>query len=277
MRNSSKFLAGGLLAFALGLTGCLTDSKDGDKGLTVSAPSNQSVSYGDTIKFNVTAAGGTAPYTYQWYGKLGNVVEQLLGEDSASVKTVADAEETPDGMKIWAKVTDSKGNVAISDTATLTIVFDDLKVLSVGAQGNSSLGSVVDLDSGKVWQSATANLNVGKIDLVYMFYAGKLSLNGARAARDSGTTHSINLTNGYGSAAKEIQFIEVSSKPASVAAATTIYEAGPRVRSAVVSNGKKYVTLSSEGRYFYIEVSDVTGTDNTATAKVSFSAGEIKD
>lgn len=273
---SKKLFTGSVLALGFVLGGCSLLEDDKDEGLKVSALTDLTVTYGDSIKFDGKATGGTAPYTYEWFGTYGG--DTAVIDSVAILAGVANAEETPDGIQVWVEVTDSKGNKAVSNKAKLTIQFKATgDTLTLGAQGNLGVGSVLDLDSGKVWSSATANLNQAKIDLVFLYYGAvgdsAASLNGALAAKDSGVKYGINLTNTY-TTAKNIQFVKVASKPTSVSVATEAYATGTKLRSARVVAGDKFVVLSTEGRYYFIEVKTVAN-GRTGTAKVEFVAGEI--
>lgn len=239
-----------------------------------SQPADANTSPGDSVLFSVVATGGKAPYTYVWWGAVGEDTLEFEDEDKPFIGGPVD--ETPDGLQVWVVVTDSKGAKVKSRIATLTQTFGGLDTLRAGAQANVTLGAAIDLDSGKVWTSATANANLGKIDLVYLYYDGKAVLNGAAAARDSGVKYGINLTNGYGVSVKNIGFVKVSAKPARLSQAGAAYVGGPILRSSAIAAGDKFVVKSTEGRYYYLEVQEVSGT-SAGSARLAFAAGEYAD
>ena len=146
---------------------------------------------------------------------------------------------------------------------------------NLGAQAHPTLGSVLDLDSGKVWLSAVANQNQAKIDLVYLYYNSAAHLDGARAARDSGAKYTINLTNTYDTTkVKDIMMVKVTAKPADQEAGITAYTAGPLIRSTTIAIGDKFVVKTTEGKYAYVEIAAVAGT-TAGTADVSFIIGSL--
>lgn len=275
--STKKFLVGGLAALTLVLAGCLTDDST-DEGPSITAqPASQTKVVGDTVTMSVTATG-TGTLSYRWVVLLaGSTTYDTLEETTATIKFVADVEK--DGGLIKCVVKDSKGTT-VSSSATLTVtgtVWGTDKIDSLGAQANLGLGSVIDLDSGKVWSSGTANLNQAKIDLVYLYYGGAgdsaASLNGALAAKDSCVKYGIGLADGY-TAAVDIKLVKVTAKPSSQHHAKYAYDNGTKLRSVRIVAGDKFVVLTTGGKYAYIEVTSVSG-KTAGTAKVTFNIGTI--
>jgi membrane carboxypeptidase/penicillin-binding protein PbpC len=69
---------------------------------------------GQSVTFTSTVSGGYTPYNYQWY----------LNGSAVSGATLSTWMFTPltiGTYKVYLNVTDSSGNVAISDTATITV------------------------------------------------------------------------------------------------------------------------------------------------------------
>ena len=92
--------------------------------LTVSAqPVDQTVTPGTTVSFTVTAAGGKAPYAYQWqYQKPG--ASAWSNVSAASGKTAVYTLKTElrhNGYTYRCRITDADGSVVYSDTALLTV------------------------------------------------------------------------------------------------------------------------------------------------------------
>jgi hypothetical protein len=273
-----KILISGLAALSLGLAGCLTDSKDDDKAPTITThPTDQDVAYGETVTFSVVATG-KAPLTYTWVSADGDT---LSDTNSATWTGVPPAEAN--GLVLKCIVSNSVGSVT-SNTATLTITGLAAcptinKTVTLGAQG-AAQGSALDLDTAGVWNSATANANQAKIDLVLLYFDGEFNLSGALAARDSGKKYVINLTDGYDSTqVKDIKFVLVAEKPANQQLAMEIYadaeEADELLRSIWIEAGDKLVVKTTEGKYVYVEVTTVTGTTSAGTAVLTLSLSTL--
>jgi hypothetical protein len=275
--STKNFLIGSLAALSLVLAGCLTSEDDPEETAPVitAQPASDTAAVGDSVTFTVTATGAIS---YQW---IKGTSDTIVGATSASLKVAATV--ALDGATYKCVVTNATGSTT-SSAAVLTVtglVWPTAKVDTLGAQG-ATKGSVLDLDSGKVWSSATANANVAKIDVVLLWYGGAgdtaLSLNGANAARDSGVKYNINLTNGYSDAvAKDIMFVKVAAKPLSQDHAKFAYTAGTKVRSIRIASGDKFVVLSSENKYMYLEITAVNTTTvkNQSTSSVSFITGSL--
>jgi hypothetical protein len=133
-------------------------------------------------------------------------------------------------------------------------------VLSAGAQAHPTLGSVLDLDSGKVWKSAVANANQEKIDLVFLNYGGAYYLHDAVSAKAAGVANGINLTDSYDAAKiKASTLVKVSTKPKDRETAKANYDAGTKVAFSVITGGEMFVVKSTEGALFLVTVGSVSG------------------
>jgi hypothetical protein len=275
--STKKLLVSGLAAISFVLAGCLTDDS-GDEGPDITTnPVSQTKVVGDTATFSVVATGsGTLTYTWVRLSAGSSTYDTLATETASTLKIVSAVAQ--DGAAFKCVVKDSKG-IAVSTSGTLTVTgtaYGTDMMDSLGAQA-AGPGSALDLDSGKVWQSGTANLNQAKIDLVYLYYGGvgdsAASLNGALAAKDSGVKYNINLTNSY-TAALDIKLVKVTAKPSSQHHAKYAYDNGTKLRSVRVVAGDKFVVLTTGGKYAYIEVTSVSGT-TAGTAKITFNIGTI--
>jgi hypothetical protein len=269
-----KVFACSLLALSLGFTGCLTDDsgdEDSDTLKITAQPGNVTAAVGDSATISVTATG-KGPIKYEWFAVIaGDTIE--IEDTTASIKFMVNSYMNAAVLKVIV----SNGEALVtSNAATITVTFAAADTLSLGAQGNGPLGSVLDLDSGKVWSSATANANQAQIDLVYLYYNGKATLNGAKAARDSGIAYSINLTNSYSaSLVKDIKLVKVTSKPANLSIADSLYNVGPQLRStATLVENDKFVVLTTEGEYMFVEVRGIAGT-TAGSAALSISVGAV--
>jgi parallel beta-helix repeat protein len=78
------------------------------------SPLSSSILVGQSVTFTSTVSGGYPPYSYQWYLN-GSIVS------GATSNTWTFTPQTIGTYKVYLNVTDSSGNVAISDTATITV------------------------------------------------------------------------------------------------------------------------------------------------------------
>jgi hypothetical protein len=149
------------------------------------------------------------------------------------------------------------------------------KVLDVGAQGASG-GSVIDLDSGVVWNSATANANQSGIDLVFLHYGSAFHLENAVMAKASGIANSINLTNSYNSAQiKDVGIVKITTKPDDQEAAKAAYTAGSKIQGSAVVEGDMFLVMSTGGKLALVTVGTIVGSDKTGGAKIKISVNTI--
>ncbi|MCD6024482.1 MAG: hypothetical protein K0Q91_1398 [Fibrobacteria bacterium] len=267
-----KVFACSLLALSLGLTGCLTDDGDEDTTLSItSQPASVTVAIGDSATVSVSASG-PGPIHYLWIATIG-AVNDTLNDTTATIKFRVDASLSGATLRV---VVSNASTTITSSAATIHVAFTAADTLTLGAQANAVLGSAIDLDSGKVWNSTVANANQAKIDLVYLYYNSKATLNGAKTARDSGIVYNINLTNTYSAGqVKDIKLVKVTAKPATLAIADSLYNSGAKVGSTVVAAGDKFVVKSTENNYQYVEIRSVAGT-TAGTAGLSISYGKIR-
>lgn len=139
--------------------------------------------------------------------------------------------------------------------------------VSIGAQGNATLGSAIDLDTKTVMLSGAANAAQGTIDLVFVFSGGDLQLVSPVAAKAAGD---VPLAANYDATKiHDTQFGIVSTPPEDSEAAATIYAGTPKVNSVVIFDGGKYLVKTDKGKLALVTVSEVQGTDNTASAKLT--------
>ena len=89
----------------------------------ISQPTSQEVEPGTPVSFTVTAARGTAPYTYQWqYLKPGAAAWVNVASASGKTKTYSlTALLRHDGYKYRCQITDADGTSVLSDEALLTV------------------------------------------------------------------------------------------------------------------------------------------------------------
>jgi hypothetical protein len=138
----------------------------------------------------------------------------------------------------------------------------------IGAQGNLSIGSAVDLDNKTVMLSNAALAAQGTIDLVFVFADGDLQLMSPVAAKAAG----IPLAAGYdASKIHDTQFGIVSTPPEDSEAGVTIFAGTPKVNDVTIFDGAKYLVKTDKGKLALITITDVVGDDNTASAKLTIS------
>ena len=85
----------------------------------ISHPAAVTVSAGDEVSFIVKAEG--LGLGYQWYYRKAGAAGWNLWKGHTTATTVAVANATWDGMQVYCVVTDSGGNTAASDPATITL------------------------------------------------------------------------------------------------------------------------------------------------------------
>jgi hypothetical protein len=149
--------------------------------------------------------------------------------------------------------------------------------LSVGAQGNATLGSALELDLGLVYSSSQANANLEDVDLVFMYYTNAYHIDNTMAARAAGVANSINLTNTYDQTkVKDNKFVKVTSAPANQEAAKKAFtDAATKLATSTVSNGDMFIVQTTDGDYAFVKVVAVTGASNTGAADFSVSVTTI--
>jgi hypothetical protein len=139
--------------------------------------------------------------------------------------------------------------------------------VSAGAQGHTSLGSVLDLDSEKAWLSAVANANQEGIDLVFLYYAGAFHLNNAVEAKAAGVANSIIMTIAYDDARiKSVKIVKITAKPADQEEARKVFAAGAPIHGSVIQAGDIFLAESTGGKLALVTVRSVVGTDNKGAA-----------
>ncbi len=151
------------------------------------------------------------------------------------------------------------------------------KTLSVGAQGNASLGSALELDTGKVYSSAAANANLADVDLVFMYYGTDYHIDNTKSAKAAGKANSINLTDSYSDAkVSDNKFVKVPTKPADQEAAKAAFTAGTPMTSSTVAANDMFIVMTTQGHYALLTVSAVTGSDKAGAADFKVSVGTIE-
>lgn len=146
-------------------------------------------------------------------------------------------------------------------------------ILTVGAQGNTSYGTAVDLDAKKVLLASAATAAQSSIDILFVFSGGDLQLAGPAAAKAAGD---VPLATAYdGTKIKDIKIAKVSTIPEDSEAGKLTFEQSNPQGTAYVFDGGAYVVKTGEGKIFYVKVANVVGTDNTASAQLTIAPSGI--
>ncbi|HEX7807759.1 MAG TPA: matrixin family metalloprotease, partial [Thermoanaerobaculia bacterium] len=127
-------------------------------------PSNASVELGQNAQLSVIA-GGTSPFTYQWYqGDSGNLSQPVAGANSASFSP--GPFNTAGTFKYWVRVSNTCGATTNSvNSNTVIVTAGSCVPVSINGQPTS-----VNLPLG---QGATLNVNLqGTAPFTYQWYQG---------------------------------------------------------------------------------------------------------
>jgi hypothetical protein len=147
--------------------------------------------------------------------------------------------------------------------------------LNLGGQAHPTLGSVAELDTGKVYTSAVANANVSAIDLVFLYYTGGWHIDNSKSAKAAGIANSINLTNSYPDAAvRDNKFVKVTTKPANQEAGKAAFNAGTELSSSAIANGDMFLVETTGGKLVLVTVTSLTGVA-TGAADIKVSIGSL--
>lgn len=147
--------------------------------------------------------------------------------------------------------------------------------LNLGGQAHPTLGTVAELDTGKVYTSAIANANLSSVDAVFLYYGAAWHIDNTKSAKAAGIANSINLTNSYPDASvKDNKFVKVSAKPANQEAGKTAFAAGPQIATSVITNGDMFLVNTTGNKIVLVTISSVTGVASGA-ADIKVSIGSL--
>ena len=167
-------------------------------------------------------------------------------------------------MSLTGCMTDDKGSTPPANQHT---PWGPDTTVSIGAQGNLSLGSAIDLDTRTVMPASVALQNQGTIDLVFIFSDGDLKLASPVAAKAAGD---VPLAAQYDATKiHDTQFAFVSSKPDDSQQADTAYAGYPKFDVSIAIEGGQYLVKTDKGKIAILTVHDIQGIDNTASAKLT--------
>src|SRR4051812_30672015 len=86
----------------------------------------------------------------------------------------------------------------------------------------------------------------------------------------------VPLADGYDPAKiKDTQIATVSTKPVDSEIAASTYEQTPKNNYVIVFDGGQYLVKTEKGKIFSVIISEVQGSDNTASAKLTISPSGI--
>lgn len=139
--------------------------------------------------------------------------------------------------------------------------------VTVGAQGNLAYGSALDLDTKKVLKAPDALAAQETIDLLFIFTDGNLKFASPVAAKAAGD---VPLAAGYDATKiKDTQIASTSTQPETSEIGDTTYNETLKVDIIYASAGFGYLVKTDKGKLVYVHIDDVTGEDNTGTAKIT--------
>jgi hypothetical protein len=169
------------------------------------------------------------------------------------------------GVSLTGCMTDDKNDSGA--TVAKHTPFGAATVVSIGAQGNTAYGSAVDLDAKKVMLSDAALAAQGTIDIVFIFSNGDLQIASPVYAKAAGD---VPLATNYDAAKiKDTQFGRLSTPPEDSEQAITLFAQTPKSNNAIVLEGVPYLVKTDKGKLATITLTEVTGTDKTASAKLT--------
>jgi len=129
------------------------------------SPLSASISVGQSVTFTSTVSGGYPPYSYQWY------LNDSIVSGAAS-NTWKFTPLTIGTYRVYLNVTDSSGNVAISDTATITVASQ--LIMSISPMSASIL-----VDQSVTFTSTTSG---GYSPYTYQWFLNGNPVSGATSA-----------------------------------------------------------------------------------------------
>lgn len=248
-------------------------ARDGDITITAAdmAPLVSKLILGDsTVEGKVTGipTGKARKLDVKVYDSAGTVRYQ----GSASTDIVADS-TLPVSLTLFRKTGSTTVTGSVSETDTIappdSTPWGPATRVNLGAQGHSTLGSVLDFDSAKAWTSVPAYANQAGIDLVFLFYQGAFHLDNAVQAKAAGVANSINLTLGYDTTKiKDIFLVRIAGMPADRETARLVFAAGTKIKGSVITAGDRFLAESTEGKLVMVTVVSVSGTDKQGAAEV---------
>lgn len=118
-------------------------------------PRDTTMYEGSTCSLSVVAAGGTAPYTYEWHqiGKNGKDIipsgsSYYTGVNTATLTLKKQYVDPDDGLKYYCIVRDAKGQTIYSTTVTVTVKYAPLVITTQPVNQSCYEGGTVTLSVG---------------------------------------------------------------------------------------------------------------------------------
>ncbi len=169
-------------------------------------------------------------------------------------------------------LTDDKKDDDTVATGTHTALGAEATI-SVGAQGHSTLGTAVDLDTKAVLLSAAANAAQGTIDVLFAYSGNAFKLMSPIAAKAAGD---VGVAANYKDAdLKVTEFVSVAAKPADSEAAAKAFSDGTKMTSATVKEGDKFVVKTGMGKIVYLTIKSIAGTEKAAAADLTLAISAL--
>lgn len=141
-------------------------------------------------------------------------------------------------------------------------------VFTAGAQGNTTLGSAIDLDTHKSMLVPAAMAAQGTIDLVMIYSDSALQLTSPVFAKAAGD---VPLATAYDATKiHDTQFARVSTKPDDSELGDTTFAQTPKSNNSFLIEGS-YLVKTDKGKIAYVSVSNIVGDGPTASATFTIS------
>jgi hypothetical protein len=142
-------------------------------------------------------------------------------------------------------------------------------VIQAGAQGNTALGSAIDLDTKKALLSNAALAAQGTIDLVMIYSDSSLQLTSPVFAKAAGD---VPLATAYDATKiHDTQIARISTKPEDSELAASTFEQTPKLNNSFLFDGGAYLVKTDKGKIAYVGVSNLQGDGSTASATFTIS------
>jgi hypothetical protein len=150
---------------------------------------------------------------------------------------------------------------ALSNRFTVSItpeLWKSLKDFTVGAQANTSHGTVLDLDIGRALLHSEVVDKEETIDLLFVFSGGKLKLMTAIAAKNASD---LTYTRGLDTTKfnPDVKLVTTTGKFASPAEGREAFKKGTKATSAVAAAGQGYLVETTDRNLVWLRIDSLTG------------------
>lgn len=138
------------------------------------------------------------------------------------------------------------------------------KVIWAGAQGNSTYGTVLDLDGGKALFFKDASDKEALLDLLLVFSGGAVKFMSPVAARRA---NDLDYADNFDSTKiHDVKFVKASTKPALPEAGRVAFDKGPQVNSAGLVIKQGFLVKTTDGNLAWVKVDTLMNTTSSSAA-----------